>query len=127
VVSVNQTAPTVPFVTTYQGVPVELAQLDQDYVAEGALIVAVRGDAPTEPAVPADAVTASGSGLDPHISPAYAQIQVARVARERDADPAALQRLVEAHTIGRALGFMGEPGVNVLELNLALDRQFPAR
>jgi len=72
-------------------------------------------------AVPADAVTASGSGLDPDISVDYARLQTARVSQARHLDPRDVAALVDEHTTGRALGYLGEPSVDVLELNTALD------
>lgn len=75
--------------------------------------------------VPIDLVTTSGSGLDPHISPAAAEFQVPRVARERRASEEQIRNVLAAHTLGRQFGFLGEPRVNVLELNLDLDQKFP--
>ncbi|NUS09274.1 MAG: potassium-transporting ATPase subunit C [Nonomuraea sp.] len=117
-VSVNQACPAAPFTDGYQGLKVECAKAGEDYAA--GRTVPVRGNA--EPVVPADAVTASGSGLDPHISVAYADLQAPRVAKERGLALDRVKALIGEHTTGRALGFMGEPVVNVLELNLALDK-----
>ncbi len=121
VVSVNEPCDTTktPFLNTYEGVRVECAKPGEDYAM--GLIVPIRGSAPADPQVPADAVTASGSGLDPHISPAYADLQVNRVAKARDLNPELVRALVARHTEGRTLGFFGEPRVNVLELNIDLD------
>jgi K+-transporting ATPase ATPase C chain len=122
VVSLNQNDGT-PFLTEYRGVPVELAAPGEDHSA--AVVVPIRGDAPSDPVVPADAVTASASGLDPDISPEYARLQAERVARERGVDVAEVRSLITEHTQMRALGVLGEPSVNVLDLNLALDQRYP--
>jgi K+-transporting ATPase ATPase C chain len=95
------------------------------------LVDRVKGDVTTAQAenpgtpVPIDLVTASASGLDSDITPAAAAFQLPRVAKARGINEEALRPLVAKHTAGRQLGFLGEPRVNVLELNLELDRQFP--
>ena len=126
VVSINEPCGTTarPFIDTYEGIRVVCATAGADYSA--GQIVPVEGAA-VDPAVPADAVTASGSGLDPNISPAYAELQIARVAKIRGVSPDAVRQLVTSHTEGRTLGFLGEPRVNVVELNIALDQKYPMK
>jgi K+-transporting ATPase ATPase C chain len=123
VVSINQAAPTTPFISTYKGVKVETGKFGEDYST--GRIVPIRGNAPAHPAVPADAVTGSGSGLDPEISPAYAKLQEALVAKTRGVSVAQVAAFVAKYQKGRDLGFMGEARVNVLQLNIALDKAYP--
>ncbi|OBH13109.1 K+-transporting ATPase subunit C [Mycobacterium sp. E1715] len=125
VVSVNEPCQAVPapFLALYEGVRVECAKYGEDYTI--GQIVPIRGAAPANPAVPADAVTASGSGLDPNISPAYADLQVARVAKARHVSPDEIRQVLAQNRSGRTLGFFGEPCVNVLQLNLQLDHKYP--
>ncbi len=129
VVSVNEPCRTMqtPFLASYEGVRVECAKsgpkTGEDYSI--GQIVPIRGAAPTDPAVPADAITASASGLDPNISPAYAELQIARVAKARHVSPAQIRAVLAENRSGRFLGFLGEPCVNVLGLNLQLDHQYP--
>ena len=98
------------------------AVLRDRVAAEVARLSAANPDAPGP--VPAELVTTSASGLDPHLSPAAARWQVPRVARARNVEPARVARVVDSLVEGRDLGFLGEPRVDVLLLNLALDRQF---
>ncbi|HEY3994915.1 MAG TPA: potassium-transporting ATPase subunit C [Mycobacterium sp.] len=125
VVSVNEPCQSAqaPFLTIYEGVRVECAKYGDDYSI--GQIVPIRGTAPASPVVPADAVTASGSGLDPDISAGYADIQVNRVAKARHVSPDQIRAVLAHYRSGRDLGFLGEPCVNVLQLNLQLDHQYP--
>jgi potassium-transporting ATPase KdpC subunit len=126
VVSVNEPCATTsrPFLDFYEGVRVECAKFGDDYSI--GQIVPIRGAAAADPRVPADAVTESGSGLDPNISPAYADIQVARVAKARHVSPDQIREVLAQYRSGRDLGFFGEPTVDVLQLNLQLDHRYPA-
>lgn len=114
--------PSVNDYDTLASAPSNLGPLSTDLMAaigERRAEVAAR-EGVAESQVPPDAVTASGSGLDPHISPAYARLQVPRVAAANGLSVDAVRRMVADSTDGRSLGFLGEPGVNVLELNLAV-------
>jgi K+-transporting ATPase ATPase C chain len=121
VVSVNQECPTKPFIATYDGVSVTCATFGVDYRIGQIVLVHGPGKGTNNP-VPADAVTASASGLDPDISVAYANLQAPRVAKVRGISLAQVHKLISKYTVGRTWGFMGNPGVDVLQLNLALDK-----
>jgi K+-transporting ATPase ATPase C chain len=112
--------------TTFSNLGPTNPTLAQDVKKAAAAILKLEG--PYNPSltihdIPVDAVTYSGSGIDPDISRAYAQLQAHRIAAVRHLPLATIQQLISKYTIGRSWGFFGEPGVNVLELNLALDRQ----
>jgi K+-transporting ATPase ATPase C chain len=122
VVAVNQECPAKPFISTYDGVAVTCATFGVDYRVGKIVVVHGTGKGTGNP-VPADAVTASASGLDPDISVAYANLQAPRVAKARGVSVDVVHKLISRYTVGRTLGFMGNPGVDVLQLNLALDKQ----
>jgi K+-transporting ATPase ATPase C chain len=122
VVSVNQECPATPFVRVYRDVPVTCARFGFDYRLGQLVLVRGPGKPWPQNPVPPDAVTASASGLDPDISLAYADLQAPRIARVRHLSLTDVHSLIAKFLTGRTLGFMGEPAVNVLELNLALDR-----
>ncbi|KAA1429991.1 potassium-transporting ATPase subunit C [Mycolicibacter arupensis] len=124
VVSVNEPCGLgATFVTSYRGVPVECARPGESYAA--GQIVPIRGSAAAHPRVPADAVTASGSGLDPDISPAYADLQADRIARARGLSVDQVRAVIRNHQSGRLFGFLGAPRVNVVAVNLELDDRHP--
>lgn len=125
VVSVNEACPAKPFLANYQSIAVQCARFGEDYT--GGQTVPVRGGVPAHLAVPADAVTASASGLDPNISPTYARLQAPRIAKARAMTMAQVLAVIDKHRSGRGLGFLGEPVVNVLEVNLDLDAGHPYR
>lgn len=123
VVSVNEPCPTTPFLTTYEGVRVctlRRGLFDWSDSAHPRF-------APANPPVPADAVTASGSGLDPNISRAYANLQIGRVAKARGVTDDQVRQAVTDNESEPFLGFLGGPRVNVLDLKLELDQKYPAR
>jgi K+-transporting ATPase ATPase C chain len=127
VISVNEPCeqfPT-PFVETYLGVGVKCAKYSDAERYKLGQIVPIPGVAPANPVVPADAVTASGSGLDPHISLAYAELQIKRVANARHVSEDQVRQAVHDNQDGRTLGFLGEARVNVLELNIELNKKYP--
>ncbi|HEY5050168.1 MAG TPA: potassium-transporting ATPase subunit C [Acidothermaceae bacterium] len=121
VVAVNQECPAKPFIATYDGVAVTCATFGVDYRIGKIVLVHGPGKGTDNP-VPPDAVTHSASGLDPDISAAYANLQAPRVAKARGISLDQVHKLISKYTVGRTWGFIGNPGVDVLQLNIALDK-----